>query len=111
MLRDLVGKDLSGWKIVEMTEVYSVDEDGRKGKSLGYFRDPTVAEAFAGDADSNWHKTALARVLLNDKGETGFLFSENQDPVKLFKDEEEVARLRQAAIAKLSSAERTLLKV
>lgn len=111
MLKDLVGKDLSGWKVVEMTEVYSVDDDGRKTKSLGYFRDPTVAEAFAGDADSNWHKIASAHVLLNDEQTIGFLFDRNQDPVKLFADEEEAARLRLAAIAKLSSAERALLKL
>ncbi|QQR82128.1 hypothetical protein IPJ70_02480 [Candidatus Campbellbacteria bacterium] len=86
MLKDLVGKDLSGWHIVPMMEIYSVDEDGRK--------------------------TALVLILFNDKGDIGFLVGENQqEPVKLFKDEEEAARLRQVAIAKLSPAERKLLKL
>ena len=105
--QDLVGVDLSGFKVVQMTEVYRVDDDGRKTLSLGFFRDTNVATAFAGaQRDSDWHKTASAFVLTDGKigvviDQIGF--------VKLFDDEREALRLREVAVAKLSPAERKLL--
>ena len=47
-IQELVGKDLSGFVVVEMTEVYRVDDDGRKTRSIGYFRHANIAKAFAG---------------------------------------------------------------
>ncbi len=106
-IKELIGHDLKGFKIVEMTEVYRVNEDGRKSSSLGFFKNQNTAEAFAGvQTDAIWHKTAEALVLTD--GTVGYVM-EQQDPVKLFDDEAEALELKKKAVAKLSSAERKLL--
>jgi len=106
-LLKVVGQDLTGFKIVEMTEVFRVDNDGRKAHSLGFFRDPNVATAFAGaQTDACWHETHQCLVLTN--GTVGWVIKE-QEPVKMFDDEQEAVELKKKAIAKLSPAERALL--
>jgi hypothetical protein len=68
----LVGADLDKFKVQEYTEVYKTDFDGRKTKSLGYFKDNSVAEAFSGKQTySAWHKTA--KVLLLTDGKVAYL--------------------------------------
>lgn len=106
-IKKLVGKDLRGFKVVEMTEVYLVDYDGRKSRSLGFFKDPDIASAFAGvQIDASMHKTGQALVLTN--GTVGYVI-EDQKPVKFFDDEMEMLEIKRKAIAKLSPAERKLL--
>lgn len=106
-IKELIGKDLKGFEIVEMTEVYRVDEDGRKSRSLGFFKDPNTASAFAGvQTDPTWHRTGQALVLTN--GITGYVVMQ-QEPVKLFDDEAEALDIKKKAVAKLSQAERKLL--
>lgn len=104
---ELVGKDLKGFKIVEMTEVYRVNEDGRKSISLGFFKDLNIASAFAGgQTDASWHKTGQALVLTD--GTVGYVIAQ-QDPVKLFEDEAEVLKIKERVVAKLTIAERKVL--
>jgi len=106
-IRGLVGKDLKGFKIVEMTEVYRVDEDGLKSSSLGFFKDPNTATAFAGvQTNASSHKTIQVLVLTD--GTVGYVIM-HQDPVKLFDDETEAHEIKKKALAKLSPAERELL--
>lgn len=106
-INTLVGKDLANFKIVEMTEVYRTDDDGRKSDSLGFFKDPTVAVAFAGaQTDANWHQTKPALMLTD--GVVGYVIAQ-QDPVKLFDDEAETLKIREKALTKLSPEERKLL--
>lgn len=106
-LNELLEKDLTGFKIVVMTEVFEVNEDGRKSKSIGFFKDPTVAKVFASaQTDATWHQTCLQPVLTN--GVIGWVIG-TKTPVKLFDDEKEAAELRAKAIAKLSPEERALL--
>ena len=106
-INGLVCIDLKGFKIAEMTEVYRVDEDGRKSSSLGFFRSSTTAEAFAGaQTDASWHRTRPAFVLTD--GKVGYVIDE-QVSVKLFNDEQVALDLRNQVIAKLSPAERSLL--
>ncbi len=106
-IKELIGKDLKGFKIVEMTEVYRVDFDGRKSSSLGFFKDPNTAEAFAGvQTDASWHKTGQALVLTD--GTVGYVIKD-QKPVKLFDDEAEALEIKKKALAKLSPAERKLI--
>lgn len=106
-IKKLVGKDLKGFKIVEMMEVYSVDDDGRKSSSLGFFKNPNTAVAFAGvQRDASWHKTEQALVLTD--GTVGYVITQ-QEPVKLFDDEAEALKIKKKAVAKLSPAERKLL--
>lgn len=106
-IKELIDKDLKGFKIVEMTEVYRLDDDGRKSSSLGFFKDPNTAAAFAGvQTDASWHKTGQALVLTD--GTVGYVI-EDQKPVKLFDDEVEALEIKKKAVAKLSPAERKLL--
>lgn len=108
-IKELVGKDLEGFKIVEMTEVYRVYVDGSGYRSLGFFKDPITATAFAGaQMDANWYKTGQALVLTD--GTVGYLI-EDQKPVKLFDDEAEALAIKKKAVAKLSPAERKLLRL
>ena len=105
--QNLAGKDLKGFKIIEMTEVYRVDDDGRKSSSLGFFKDPNTAAAFAGvQTDASWHKTE--KVLVLTDGTVGYVI-EDQKPVKLFDDESEALKIKKKAVAKLSPVERKLL--
>lgn len=105
-IKELVGKDLKGFNIVEMTEVYRVDDDGQSS-SLGFFKDPNTAAAFAGvQTDASWHKTGQALVLTD--GTVGYVITQ-QESVKLFDDEAEALEIKKKAITKLSSAERKLL--
>lgn len=106
-IKELVGLDLKGFKIVEMTEVYMVNEDGRKYNSLGFFKEPNIAIAFADmQTDANWHKTGQALVLTD--GTIGYVIEE-QKPVKLFNDEAEALEIKKSALAKLSTVERKIL--
>lgn len=106
-ISELVGKDLKGFKIIEMTEVYREDEDGRKSSSIGFFKNPNTAAAFAGvQTDANWHKTEQALVLTD--GTVGYLV-EDKKFVKLFDDEAEALGIKKKVVAKLSPAERKLL--
>lgn len=106
-IKELIGKDLRGFRILEMTEVYRVNDDGRKSSSLGFFRDPNTAAAFAGvQTDANWHKTGQALVLTD--GTIGYVITQ-QEPVKLFDDETKALEIKKRVFAKLSTAERKLL--
>jgi hypothetical protein len=103
----LLGKDLAGFKVAEMIEVYRVNDDGRKTQSVGFFKDPDVATAFAeAQTDPGWHKTGRAFVLTN--GTFGYVIGE-QESVRLMDDEKEAGDLKKNAVAKLSPARRKLL--
>jgi hypothetical protein len=105
----LIGKDLAGFKIVEMTEVYMVNTDGRKTSTLGFFRDKMIAKAFAGgQKDASYHETRFALILTD--GTTGYRI-ESQEPVKLFDDEAEALEIKAKAAKKLSPEERSLLGI
>ena len=106
-ISELVGKDLSRFKIIEMTEVYRVDDDGLKSISLGFFKYPNVAAGFAGaQTDASWHKIKQALVLTD--GTIGYVIGDH-NPVRLFDDEAEALEIKKKAVAKLSPAERKLL--
>ena len=108
-IKELIGRDMGGFKIIEMTEVYRVNDDGRKVSSLGFFKDSDTAEAFAGiQTDSNWHNTGQTLVLTD--GTVGYAITE-EDPVHLFDDEYEVIEIKKQAIAKLSPSERRILRL
>lgn len=105
-LKDLIGHDLSGFKVIVMTEVYTIDDDGRKCDSIGFFRNQTIGEAFAGQHSNAGH-TRTDQVLVLTNGTAGYVM-ESKESVKLFNDEDEVLKIKQGAIAKLSPAERKL---
>ncbi|MDO8555176.1 MAG: hypothetical protein Q7R75_01250 [bacterium] len=91
-----------------MIHVYRTDYDGRFANSLGFFRDPNVAMAFAGMQDGGTSYTKTASTLILTDGTVGYQLTQ-QESVKFFDDEKEALDLRQKALAKLSPAERALL--
>lgn len=106
-VQEMIGQDLVGFEIVEMTEVYRTGEDGRKSQSLGFFKNANTAEAFIGThSDTNFHKTAPAFILTNSV--VSFVINE-QESVKIFNDKDEVVEIKKKVLAKLSPAERKLL--
>lgn len=106
-IEDLIGKELKGFSIIMMTEVFRTNDDGQDVGSIGYFKGRDIAVAFAGtQTDANFFKTRQALVLTN--GTSGYLI-ENRDPVKLFDDEEELHEIKMKAVAKLTPTERKLL--
>ena len=105
----MVGIELIGFKIVEMTEVYHVDLDGRKDGTRGFFKDKDIAVAFTEyQIDSSFYKTDKAFVLTN--GVVGYVVGQ-QESVELFDDESEALKLREKVIAKLSPADRLILGI
>ncbi len=106
-IQELLGKNLKDFKLVVMTEVYMMDNDGRKSRTLGYFRDQNTAVAYAGlQTDANYHKTEQVVVLTD--GNIGFVIK-HQDSVIFFDDEKVALEIRDKALAKLSPAERKFL--
>ena len=87
----LVGQDLSGFHVIEIIEVYSIDDDGRKLRTLGFFSNRDEAQVFAESENANHRKVEVTLILTN--GEVGYVISE-KDPVALFKDEVEVVKLK-----------------
>ena len=105
-IKDFMRRDISSYKIIEMVEVYRTDDDGRKTKSLGFFKDPDIATAFAGSQiDAKWYRTEPVLVLTD--GKVGFIV--DVEEVTLFDDEAEALRIKEGIIAKLSPAERKIM--
>ncbi len=105
-LKELIGRDLAGYSVQEMHEVFKTDDDGMKSKSIGYFRSEDIATAFAGNqVDAAWHRVAKAFVLTN--GAEGFLLTGTS--VTLLSDEQARLDIGKAARAKLTVAEQRAL--
>lgn len=103
----MVGKNLAGFTIREYTEVFNVDDDGRKTVAIGYFKSDTIAKAFVQNGPgATYRKTE--KVLLLTNGNAAFLLGES---VKLMDDEKAALKIREAAMKKLSPEERKILKL
>jgi len=108
-LADLVGKDLSGFKIVEMTEVYNSNEDGRRTSSVGFFKDSDIAKAFAGSQTDSFFFKTQTKLVLTD-GKVGYVI-DKVDSVTLFDDEKVVLTIKENALKKLTPAERKIFSM
>lgn len=106
-INDLIDKDLSNFKIEEMVEVYHVSEDGFFAHSIGHFKNPTIASAYAGP-QNNSNQTKIRKCLVLTDGITVYSLK-SEDIVKIFNDEEEALRLKEEALGQLSSEQRILL--
>ncbi len=108
-LEKLIGQDLSSYKIVLMSEVYRVDVDGLNPVSLGFFKNPDVAKAFAGQQnDSN--RVKVDEVFVLSDGKNGFTMNESRTALH-FDDEKEILKIKEAALKKLSPEERKILGI
>ncbi|MFH0853124.1 MAG: hypothetical protein V1853_01850 [bacterium] len=104
--QNLVGLKLDGYTVVVMTEVCKTDEDGRKTKTLGFFKDSQVATAWAqGQTDKSYNETQEVLIITN--GDRYFIFSGQE--ITVHDDEDAALEVRTAALAKLSDAERAVL--
>lgn len=107
-LKELVGINLDGFKIIEAVKVVRLNEEGMNPQTLGYFKDATVAGAFAGpQVNGNQTRTWPSFVLTN--GTIGYEIGSNEPPVVFFNDEEEAKKLKEKALEKLSPEEKMLL--
>lgn len=103
----LIGKDLAGFKIVQMSEVYEVDVDGRKVRPRGLFKDSSLADVFIGlDSDGSWLRAKPALVLTD--GIVAYPI-EDQESVNILDDESGMKSLTERIRAKLSPAERRMI--
>lgn len=106
-LKKLLKRDLTGFRIETMIEVFRVGPKGKRGKSLGFFRDRRVAAAYVADLENpDNYGTEECEVLTNDR----FAYALHiQIAAEIFNDEAERDRLRKKALDKLGAAERGLL--
>jgi hypothetical protein len=108
-LSDLIGKNLSSFKLETLHEVWSANEQGIPTNAIGAFKSETVAQAFAGNKTDSWGTQVLPVIVLTD-GTNTFAIEKNR-VVNVFDDEAEATKLRQVAIEKLSPADRKILGV
>lgn len=108
-LKNLIGKPLNLFRIVEMTEVCQTNEDGVYVGTLGFLKNPHIAQGFLEmQKDVGYHNTEK-RLVLTD-GKVGYYLGKTE-PVKLLDDEAEALKIRQHAVAGLSQAQRRILGV
>ncbi len=106
-LSELIGKDLRSFKLETLHEVWSTDELGLRSKAIGAFRNETVARAFAGNEKGSWGAASVYPVTVLTDGINTFAIEDRV--INVFNDEAEATKLRQAAIEKLSPADRKIL--
>lgn len=108
-LQEIVGQTLSDFKVIAMTEVYYTNEEGIRQSTIGFFKDPKIAEAFAGaQRDANYFKTVEKFLLTN--GKVGYVVGNPGDEtVTLFDNEAERVEIKKRALAKLTETERAVL--
>ncbi len=106
LLKSLIGQDLSEYHIMSVSEVYQVEERGIKTGTLGFFKNPDIAKAFANQKDTDRFRTSEILVLSN--GTQGVTLG-TAEIVTFFDDEEETQKIKEKAIAKLSPEERKIL--
>src|SRR5690606_33783824 len=67
-IHELLGMPLQGFYVREMSEVYTVDIDGLKNKTIGFFKDNKIANAFRNQqTDASLFKVKKKIVLTNDE--------------------------------------------
>ena len=105
---DLVGKPLSEFRLVEMTEVYRTNEDGGYTHTEGCFADGGLARAYAsGLTDSNY--TSFRNILVLTDGKVGYHCLGTE--VLLVDVEGALELVRKRAISKLTPGELQALGV
>ena len=107
-LEELIGRSLEGFSVKKMTELYIVNEDGKKMKSVGFFQDGNIAKAFAQNQPSPEYYQTGENFVLTD-GKVGFVV--NNENITLMNDEKTALEIREKALAKLSLEERAILQI
>lgn len=103
----IVGAELTGFKIAVMAEVFETNDDGRKTKILGYFKDVDVAKGYIEcQADSFRYGTETVYILTD--GKVGILLA-SPIGINLLDDEEAKALIRETGKAKLTPTQRKVM--
>ena len=107
---DLVIRGLEGWRVIKMTEVYEVDEGGKKTRTRGFFKDENLARLYAvskDEPDKQVQNRAESCFVLWD-GQQGFHIG---DWGSGFCEGKVAQELRTAVIASLPVLEQTLFSI
>ena len=72
-IADLIGKPLTEFQIVQMTEVYRTNEDGGYTKSEGCFMSKVMALAYASKVSDSFYMGTRSVLVLTDGREAYFL--------------------------------------
>ncbi len=105
VMQRLKGEKLAVFFVDEWTEVYNVDEDGKRVASVGLLRSAVVAQAFAElQPNGSAHRTQKRTVLTD--GEVAFVIGEQ---LKIINESKAASEVREAALKKLSGWEKEIL--
>ncbi|MEI6843520.1 MAG: hypothetical protein WCK48_03400 [bacterium] len=105
-IKDFSNVELNGFSIRLCFEVYKTDIDGRKEKTVAFFKNANFAEAFTKrQVDSCYYEVQEVYLLTNEY--IGFIL--NEDMVTVEDDDKALSELREAALAKLTPTERKAL--
>ncbi len=106
-LTEIIGIDLSQFKVKEFFEVYSVDYDGKFSSSVGYFENEKIAIGFANiQVDADYHRVSKSLILTNEK--IGFVLGKS---ITILNDEKAKLEITQKARAKLTDEEANALGI
>ena len=100
-LEDLIGKPLNDFKVIRMTEVYRVNEDGGAIKSEGCFVSAVIARAYANNLVDSAYTDTRSIIVLTD-GKVGYSLDEL---VELVDEDTALDSIRSKALAKLTHEE------
>jgi hypothetical protein len=100
----LVGEPLNDFKVLPMTEVYSIDYEGRLIRSEGCLQSEVEAKAYAQVVDSEYVRTRSVLVLTN--GQEGYFLG---DQAVMLDTSAVLDAVREKALAKLTAEERQVL--
>jgi hypothetical protein len=96
---------LSGCTIRQVIEIYQLDEEGKyKTRTIGFVKDPLVAEAYLADR----YLRTTERFILEVEGQA---FLIDAAPIVLLDEEQEILRIKAQALKKLTPAEIKLLGI
>lgn len=108
-IEELFGKDLAGFQVINATEVYRVNEEGMFAAPIAFFKDNSIAQGFAGlQTEKNYTRIRMVRVLTN--GTISFALVDTK-PVTFLNEEQEAVKIKTAALQKLTTVEKELLRL
>jgi hypothetical protein len=99
---DLVGQDLSGFRVVEMTEIIAPVE------SLGFIEDEELAKAYAGTQEGIKCTTEKCLVLTN--GNFAVLLTSRETRVKLLNIKKVIDKIIDKGLSKLTPIEQRIIR-
>lgn len=108
-IQDLVDRDLSGYQIKEMYEIYQMDEEERtKSRVVGYYHNKDIVDAYLDLKRGNGPRFGLYPVFVLYSGSKGFLI-DGKESVEINGDQELLNTIRQETVGVLPDSVRNVL--